>query len=263
MTRRIAIVTGASGGIGSALVAALWGAGYGVYALGHTQAKLDALLDTYPPQDVWGTCLDFRTATAVTVAAALQPLLREQGHIDLLVCAHGAPPCTTPTLALTSEQVEAIWRVDVLGTFLMAQAVGEWMVRARAGCLVFISSAHTRATYPARLPYVLAKSSIVAMARSLAVEWGPAGVRANSISPWQVLGERGEAIAQHERDTHGIDTLELYRQRSPLRRLVTPDDVAKTVLWLAENTSMSGADVTIDCGVSGSMWHQPFLEPFL
>lgn len=259
---KLAVVTGATGTIGAAITATLVDAGYDVLACSRSPARLEnlAFLCARFPGAVWPWVINLAVIPDRVLADAWAGHFLTHGPADLLVCAHGAPPCTTPTLALTPAQVQEVYQVDVLGTLRMAQVVGAVMVTRREGAIVFVSSAHAHQTYPARVPYAMSKSAIVGLARALAVEWGPFNVTVNSVSPWQVTGTRSRDIAAHEHYHTGQDTLALYQHRSPLMRLVTPEDVASTVLWVGENRSMTGQDIRVDCGVAASMWHRGFEE---
>jgi NAD(P)-dependent dehydrogenase (short-subunit alcohol dehydrogenase family) len=260
----LAVISGATGSIGRAVVAQCWAAGYDILALGHTPEKCQALTDWF----VWNTMDEGRQRGYVLGLDLAQPhdlyqinnLLDTLGGIvDLLVTCHGLPP--QPTDARYCAAVaQKLWQCDVMGTVHLCQLVGSKMVAQQWGSIVLVSSAHAHATYPQRAPYVMAKSAICGLARALAVEWGPFNVGVNALVPWQVQNERSETVANQERADSGIDTLELYRQRSPLRQLVSVEDIARTVLWLADTPSMSGAKITMDCATGASMWHRPFLE---
>lgn len=259
---KLAVLTGATGGLGSVILAHLVEADYRVIAYGRNVDRLAALTEAHPRRIV-PIPHDFCTTTPLVDFEIIRlPGLADAPSIDLLVCAHGAAPCTKPTLTVTQDDIATIYQTDVLGTFGMAQKIGASMIAHRKGAMVFLSSAHAYQTYPSRAGYAMSKAAICSLARALAVEWGPYGIRVNSISPWQCDGERSTAIAHEERQQSGIDTLELYRQRSPLRRLVAAGDVAKTVLWLAETPSVSGADITVDCAVGASMWHRGFEQEY-
>lgn len=260
LAQKTAILTGATGGIGVVILDALVKDGYRVVACGRNHEKLFVLRDAYGKENVIPQVLDFLDCSGEIMRHYVDRMLFPSYRLDLLVCAHGAAPCTKPTFTLTDDDIDRIYRTDVLGTLLMAQACGPHMAtQADGGSMVFISSAHAYATYPSRAPYAMAKASVVSLARALAVEWGKHKIRVNSVSPWQLEGERSQAIAAQERQEGILDTLELYRQRSPLRRLGTAEDVAKVVLMLAENQSMTGQDIRLDCGTSASMWHQGFI----
>lgn len=263
MTQGLAVISGATGGIGLAVTEACWRAGYSILALGKTEAmcqKLTEWLLDHPMEE--GTrqgytlCLDLAQSYGLW---QISRMLDTLPPVTLLVTCHGYP-ASPMDARYCSETVRKIWQCDVMGTVHLCEMVGRRMVDQRYGSIVLVSSAHARASYPQRAPYAIAKASICALARALAVEWGPSNVRVNSISPWQVSNSRSEAVAAQEYAESGIDTLELYRQRSPLRRLVAAEDIARTVLWLADSPSVSGADIAVDCGVGASMWHRPFVE---
>jgi NAD(P)-dependent dehydrogenase (short-subunit alcohol dehydrogenase family) len=258
MPRKLAVVTGATGGIGEIITAYLVASDYHVIAIGRNQEKLRAMEMT--TRAITAVSIDLSGSTRNSIAAALDHALQPSYYrTDLLVCAHGASPCKKPTLELDyAEDAAPILATDVTGTFNICQVIGAYMVAQQSGSIVLVSSAHSSQSYPARVPYAIAKSSVVAMARALAVEWGRHGVRVNSISPWQVSGERSDAVSREEKRLTGESAIELYKKKSPLMRLVDPVDIARSVLYLAENNSTTGTDLRIDCGVSASMWHRNF-----
>lgn len=256
MSNPLAIVTGATGGLGSALVAHLVAHDYQVIACGRTMAKCVALMHEYRRDQVVGYCFDFAQPEGLASHfAALSSMIVEQGGVlSLLVCAHGAKPYREPLEYVSPAIMDEVYRIDASGSFSMAQYAFTHMREHHDGAMVFVSSAHAYATYPSRVPYGMAKSAVLGMVRGLALDLGPYNIRVNSVSPWQVMSSRSTAIAGQE----GEDTFELYRQRSPMRRLVSPADVAKMVLAVADNESMTGQDVRLDCGVGASMWHRGF-----
>jgi NAD(P)-dependent dehydrogenase (short-subunit alcohol dehydrogenase family) len=258
----LAIISGATGTIGRAVTEACVLAGYSILALGHTQVKCDALeewLVGHLQAGCQAHVLRLDLEQSYDLWRVNRLLCHYKDAVALLVTCHGLAP--EPTDArYCGDVVRKIWQCDVMGTVRLCELVGRKMVQQKAGSIVLLSSIHAHATYPKRIPYVMSKSAICGLARGLAVEWGQCNIRINSISPWQVRSERSTAVAAQEREDSGIDTLELYRQRSPLRRLVGAEDIARTALWLAENASVSGQDIVLDCGVSASMWHRSFEE---
>ena len=131
------------------------------------------------------------------------------------------------------------------------------MVTRHQGAIVLLSSLHAWQTYPARTAYAASKAAIGGLMRSLALEWGPLGVRVNALLPWQVDGPRSQALIAAAA-AHGEDLREAYLRRTPLRRLVTPAEVAGAVVFLLQNSAMHGGELVLDGGVSASMWYQPF-----
>lgn len=279
MPNPLAVVSGATGGIGRAVVARLWTAGYTLLCLGRTPTKCAALSCWFEARPRHGQCAYIVTKDLTEPPApgtesifcvqehsmawlhtTVERLLTTHaGAVTLLVVCHGAEPCVQPSLTLPLADVERVWRTDVLTTLALCQQVGRVMIEQRRGSICLLSSVHAMASYPARTAYALSKASICALARSLALEWGPYNVQINSICPWQVTGERTEMFLR-QAAAAGEDLEELYKQRAPLRKLITPEEIAETVVWLTNVPSVSGQAIVLDAGVSASMWYKPFLS---
>ena len=241
----IAVVTGATGGIGGAVVQRLRTEGYIVVGLSRAAGSG---ADLHLPCDV-------RTEEDVEEAAGA--VRGRYGRCDALVCCHGHWPVTTPTLALDPRTFLEVLQTDVGGTFAVCQHFGAMMVTRHQGAIVLLSSLHAWQTYPARTAYAASKAAIGGLMRSLALEWGPLGVRVNALLPWQVDGPRSQALIAAAA-AQGEDLREAYLRRTPLRRLVTPAEVAGAVVFLLQNSAMHGGELVLDGGVSASMWYQPF-----
>jgi gluconate 5-dehydrogenase len=258
-TMPVALVTGATGGIGSAIVARLVRAGYHVLALGRDAQKLAALRDAYGSA-VTTQAMDIFFSEPTWRKATMQNLLEPHGRCDVLVCAHGAPPVTQPTADLPVAKVLEALQVDAVGALVACQAVYPLMAQQRHGSIVLISSLHARQTYPARVPYCMAKSAVCGLARALAVEWGLLGIRTNVLLPWQTVSPRHERFVE-EAHQHGEDLLGAYLQRSPMRNLVTPAQIADAALHCITNEALNGCEIPLDTGVSASMWYRGFETP--
>lgn len=275
---QLCVISGATGGIGRVVTETLWRAGYSVVALGRNREKLAALaqhlVTTHQGDQV--AYLYVCDVTDAHFALAAPAICVDGGvrrvytsvvnilddfynNIALLVTCHGAAP--TPGPAITAgKALRSVYETDVLGTFALCQLVSAYMLHRHHGSIVLLSSIHARQTYPERTAYCVAKSAVCGLARGLAVEWGQRGLSVNAILPWQVRGERSQHFAETLRQETGEDLYELYKQRSPQRRLVEPQEIANTVLWLAQNPSVNGQEIVLDGGVSSSMWFRPFLE---
>jgi NAD(P)-dependent dehydrogenase (short-subunit alcohol dehydrogenase family) len=238
-------------------MSALLSAGYTVIGTGTRPETLDNLdqflLLTHDPAHylLWHTRLGTTEA-----ADALLDATRPYGLTTLLVTAHGAAPRISPTLDVLPDDWQAIIGPDVLGTLTLAQVFGREMLDAGRGSLVFISSVHALGTYPGRTLYALAKSAVGSLARSLCVEWAGRGLRVNAIAPGQVYGPRTEDIVQCD-----PVTWHQMHARTPAYRLVGPDDIAATVLWLARTPAVNGQTIVLDHGLTSSLWYAPFTPP--
>ena len=263
--KKVALVTGATGGIGAAVTKHLVQRGYTVIACARNAERLSILREA-APRHVLPVQMDVCDSQSmwlqylVDCFAFYKDAGLESSRIDALVCCHGASPVSKPTISLSmAGDVIPVLMTDIGGTFLAAQATASYMIRQGGGSMVFVSSLHAHQTYPARVPYAAAKAAVCAMARSMALEWGPHGIRVNTVLPWQVDGGRTTRIAHATEQETGVDVIEHYKRRSPLRALIQEDDVAKSVLFLLENGSANGMEMILDGGVSASMWYQPYL----
>lgn len=269
MPAELALVSGSTGGIGRAVCERLWMEGYSLLCLGRSLRALNDLRDWCVDAQVHdGQCVEmlpivledtdgyWRIQTLITSLTKGDAL-----PLALYAACHGAQPRIVPATHCTREDLRAVFEVDVIGTLWLAQLAARWMIQQRRGAMVFVSSLHARQTYPQRVPYAISKAAVCGLARALAVEWGGYGLNIASVLPWQVDGERTQRfIDDLHRDT-GEDLRALYSQRSPQQRLITPAEVASTVLWLAQTSGINGAEIVLDGGVSSSMWYRGFGEP--
>jgi len=247
----LAVVSGSTGGIGSSIVKYLAAHGWHVVGITHARSVQKSDIPLYKVD----------MGNAAHVRAVADNIAQCHGLCDALILAHGHRPVTTPSVTLTVQDFTSVLYADVIGTFVLAQAFGVAMLRAGGhGSIVAISSLHARQTYPARMPYAAAKAAVCSMLRSLALEWGPQGIRVNTILPWQVAGSRTETFVAEAQD-RGEDLAGAYLSRSPIRQFIDPLDIAKTVAWLLNTPSVHGAEIVLDGGVSASMWHEPYRTP--
>jgi len=189
---RLAVVTGASSGIGLALCTALLQRGARVLAMSRALGGLEPLLQTYAEQLVW-------LAGDVTVPADLQALrarAAQLGQVDYLV-----PNAGIAELAdgLDIAAFDRQWAVNGAGALNTLGTLRHEL--AKSASVVFIGTFLTRSTYPGLAAYIASKAALAAQARTLAVEFAPLGVRINMVSPgptataiWGTLGLSDEQL---------------------------------------------------------------------
>ena len=255
---RIALVTGAAGGIGAAVAARLLADGACVVL-----ADLDATnLETARERMIKQAGRDMVRSVVCDVtnedqvAAAFALAAREFGGLDILVANAGLA-----SSASIEETTVALWRknYDVLaeGYFLTCRSAFPLMKLQGAGSIVFIGSKNALAATPNASAYASAKAAAVHLARCLALEGADHGIRVNVVNPDAVI--RGSKIwdgdwRQERASAYGIDAgeelEEFYRQRSMLKRSVLPEDIAEAVYFLASDASSksTGNIINVDAG---------------
>jgi NAD(P)-dependent dehydrogenase (short-subunit alcohol dehydrogenase family) len=243
----IAVVTGGASGIGAACCRDLARRGYEVVVLDRDMARAEAVAAEIGGHAALGDVGD--EAGMKDAAARIEAGI---GPVGVLVNSAGVlQPPLRPT-----ELPMAIWdhvvHIDQRGAYLACVVFGAAMVGRRSGSIVNIASiAGSRSM--ALHAYAPAKAAVISITRCLAAEWGPAGVRVNSVSPgFTRTPALQEAIDKGERDvTNLIGSV-------PMGRLVEPDEIARVVGFVAspEASAITGADLPVDCGwMAGTSWH--------
>jgi len=239
---RIVLVTGACGGIGSALCRRFADAGDTVLALDRDEAGVAALAAEIGGASVEPLAADVSDAAAVQEAVARAVAAR--GPVDVAVANAGGALGTT--LAHTDA---AAWRRDIElnlnGTYYTIEAVRASMVERRRGVLVLIGSVNglTALGHPA---YSAAKAGLVSYTKALAIELGQYGIRANIVCPGTV-----KTPAWQARVARKPDVFEQLKKWYPLRDVATPDDIADAVQFLASPMArvITGVALPVDAGL--------------
>ena len=259
LSRHVAVVTGAASGIGQATAWRLARAGAHV-VLADINA-VDAAAAAASIEDEYGDGRALAIATDVTEEASVRAVFQETvlayGGVDIMVNNAGFA-----RMGPFSETTQAEWRqlhvVLAEGYFLVArEAFRLWQEQALGGSLVFVASKNALAAGRDIAAYSAAKAASLHLARCLAEEGGPHGIRVNSVCPDAVIAGSGiwsDERRQERARTYGIQPDQLqdyYRRRTALNVTITPDDVAEAVLFFASSRSAktTGAVLTVDGGV--------------
>ncbi len=171
--------------------------------------------------------------------------------LDVMVNCAGIAGPTAQVEDVTLADWKTCLAVNLDGTLLCSQRAARVMKAAGAGLIVNFSSTAGLVGYPGRSPYATAKWGIIGFTKSLAMELGPHGIRANAICPGPVEGTRMDRVIAAQAETTGqseAEVRESYAASSSLRRFVTPHDIAATVLFLASpaGASISGQALAVD-----------------
>jgi NAD(P)-dependent dehydrogenase (short-subunit alcohol dehydrogenase family) len=240
---QVALVTGAGGGIGRGIALRFAEQGAAAVVL-HCRTAASAA------REVASRIEDFG-ARAVVLEADLrdedecQRLVREAaewgGGLTALVNNAGVQP-TRPLPGMTAAQWRAVVDTNLTSVFACTQAAAE--VMEPGGCVTHIASVEARHPAPEHAHYSASKAAVVTHARSAALEYGPRGIRVNTVSPG-LIDREGLAEAWPE----GV---ERWLRKAPLGRLGRPEDVADACVFLASPLAswVTGHDLVVDGGVS-------------
>ncbi|WP_375459456.1 SDR family NAD(P)-dependent oxidoreductase [uncultured Enterovirga sp.] len=247
-SRRLAIVTGASGGIGKDLGERLAEAGYAVALWDHDGAGAEArsqALNDAGRRSIWARCDVTSTAD---VERATEEAVSQFGPPCLLVN-NAAIRHRMPLEDLPRENWDREIAVNLTGAFQCTQTVGRRMLAAGGGVIVNMASMSGTFGQPMRGAYSPSKAALLGLTSMTAVEWGPRGIRCNAVSPGMI---ETPVHAQF----YGNDAVRSAREAMvPLGRLGTGSDVADVVVWLASEAAryINGANIPVDGGVTRAL----------
>jgi NAD(P)-dependent dehydrogenase (short-subunit alcohol dehydrogenase family) len=250
VTKRTALVTGASYGVGAATALALARAGFDVAI---TATRLDNLAVTMKALGAAGAralplVLDLREQASIEQAAA--DVVTTFGGLDVLVNNAGAN-VRRLAVEVTAQDWDAVMAVNIRGTFFLTQQVGRLLIAAgKGGCIVNIASTHALAGTAERSTYGISKAALVGMTRMLAVEWAAYGIRVNAVAPGR-LETPSPSRAEKGADRGYMDAM---LARIPLHRLASAEEVAATVAYLVSPAaaSMTGRVLVLDGGLTAA-----------
>jgi len=247
---RVALVTGASGGIGAAVARAFVREGANV-ALGYHTARQRAqhLADEIDPGGEHTRVVEHDLADPRTIHTAVEVTVDAWGRLDAMVAAAWAAPGwlppDTPAESVPAQAWQEQLRINVEGTAATIQAVLPPMRTQQWGRIVLLSSGAADGA-PGLEHYAAAKAALRGISRSLSASAGPAGILTNVVMPGLVATEK-------HRRTIPAQALEQWAAQTPTRRLATEDDVAALAVFLASpaNASTTGTEIRVDGGRRG------------
>jgi NAD(P)-dependent dehydrogenase (short-subunit alcohol dehydrogenase family) len=248
---RVAVITGAASGIGSAAAAKFAAEGYAtaIFDRSESIAKRGAAL-----REGGHECLDFRGDVAVEkdVAAFIEQVVAKYGRIDVLNCNAGIV-VVKPLEDTSFEEFAAVANVNIGGTFLFCKHVLPIMKRQRSGAIVNLGSVSGHVGQTEHAIYGATKGAVIAFTRAVAWEVADYGIRVNSVSPGSVDTPMLRSDIRLESTRTGAPFDEVKRQREAeqaFKRWADPAEIAEAIHFLASDAAsfITGADLLVDCG---------------
>jgi 3-oxoacyl-[acyl-carrier protein] reductase len=224
LTDRVALVTGASQGIGEAIARALAEAGAKVVLAARNREKLAAVLAGIEAARGQALAVGMDVADPAQVKAAFQQAIERFGRLDILVNNAGITRDGL-SMRLKIEDWESVLRTNLTGAHLCAQQAIPSMLRQRWGRIINISSVVAQMGNPGQVNYVAAKAGMIGLTKSLALELASRHITVNAVAPGFIETEMTQALPEK--------AVEQLSARIPLGRLGTPADVAGAVVFLS------------------------------
>ncbi len=270
---RVAVVTGAARGIGAATVKALAGSGWSVVAVDRgsndpripypmaSESDLHATVESAvarhpaPTEEFAGSSpiVPFLADTTdpVALGGAVAEAEERFGGVDAVVAAAGVIAGGVPLWEMPGDQLGAVLGVDLGGPITAARVGIPALLRRqepRQGRFLAVASAAGTRGIPMLAAYGAAKAGVVGLVRGLAAELADTGVTANAVSP----GSTATVILDESARLYGLESPSSFAEQHAIGRLVTPEEVASVLAFLAgtESAAMTGAVVAVDGGLT-------------
>lgn len=242
---RCAVVTGASRGIGAAVARGLDRAGAQVLLTARSEEALGEVARELQHDPVL-VAADLHDASSSAEIAA--KALEAFDSVDILVN-NAAAAARLPTVETDAALIDQLLAVNVRAPLLLIAALIPSMTEHGGGSIVNISSMSALVGTPRRVAYAASKAALDAATRSLAIELGPAGIRANSVAP----GVVDTALWAKNKAIPGV--VETIEEQTPLRRWATPEDIADVVVFLASDAArfITGETIAADGGMARTL----------
>lgn len=244
LTNKVALVTGASSGIGRASAIALAGQGAMVAIAARRNDRLDALRKELSEKNILPLSMDITKKDQITAGVA--KVIETFGRLDILVNNAGVAEFA-PFLEMTEEQWDRTIDTNMKGYFFTAQAAAREMVKNKWGRIINIASIASGGVgigFPHIVQYCASKGGVIGMTEAMADELAPMGILVNAIGPGVIATEMTEKMLKDPKEA------EMLLARAPLKRAGKPEEIAATVVYLAsdESSYTTGATLYVDGG---------------
>lgn len=239
---RVAVVTGASDGIGRDIAIGLAEAGANIIVCGRRKQKLEEVKAEIESLGRRAEIFVFDVCKVNEIEKLKTFIVDRFGKVDILVNNAGYA-VTKMAQETTEDDWDKMLDTGLKGVFFCSQIIGSIMAEQKYGKIINLGSTFSHSTIPGRSVYGALKAGISHLTESLAVEWAQNGIRVNVIAPTAVKTPSRESLLQG-------DILKMILSRIPLGRLATPEDLICATIYLASSASdfVTGQTIFVDGG---------------
>lgn len=244
LTGKVAIVTGASKGIGEYMAMAFAQAGASVVVSSRKQEAVDEVAKSIVDEGGIATGVAANTGSREDLEQLVNKTVNLYGGIDIIVNNAATNPVFGPVINTNEDAFDKIMNINVKGPFEFAKMAFPHMKKRGGGSIINISSIGGLSPEPFLGIYSVSKSALISLTKVLAKEWGPMGVRANVICPGLIKTKFSQALWSNE------PIVDKMTKELPLPRIGQPDEMAGLALFLASEASSycTGGVYTADGG---------------
>ncbi|WP_120996031.1 SDR family NAD(P)-dependent oxidoreductase [Stutzerimonas urumqiensis] len=244
LTGKVALITGSTKGIGRAIAEEMARCGAKVVISSRKADACEQVAGELRAAGFEAIAVPCHVGRKEDLERLVQTTLETWGRIDVLVCNAATNPVYGPTSEMTDEAWDKIMGTNVKGTFWLANLVLPQMAERGEGAVIMLSSIAGLRGNTTIGTYGVSKAAEAALARNLAAEWGPKGIRVNAIAPGLVRTDFAKALLDDP------ERVKRAAEKTPLRRIGEPIDIAGLAVFLAAPASayITGQVIVADGG---------------
>jgi dehydrogenase/reductase SDR family protein 4 len=246
LTGQVAIVTGSSRGIGRSIAQQMAKAGAKVVVSSRTAEDCDQVVAGITAAGGTAATIPCNISHPEQLRNLVEETLAKWGRLDILVCNAAVNPYYGPMQDMPEGVYDKVMNSNARSAFLLCNMAAPHIAAQGGGSIIIVSSIGGHFGSPTLAAYCIAKAAEFALARSLAVEWGPRGVRANCIAPGLVKTDFARALWEDPKLLANVE------QSAPLRRIGQPDDIGGVAVFLASRAAgyITGQVLAVDGGLT-------------
>lgn len=245
LTDQVALITGASRGIGEAIARAFAKAGAKVVLAARKPDALEAVAASIVKDGGQALAVAAHTGKADDVKRLVAAAVEKFGRVDVLVNNAATNPYFGPMLDIEDGAFDKTFEVNVKGYFWLTREVAQHLQQRNAkGSIINVASVAGLAAAPMQGVYGMTKAAVISMTKTFAAELGASGIRVNAIAPGLVETKFAQALTSND------EILKLVTDRTPLGRHAQPEEIAGAALYLASGAAgfVTGQTLVVDGG---------------
>lgn len=246
LTGKVSVITGSSRGIGRAIAEAMARAGAKVVVSSRKPDACQSVVDAIAAAGGEAIVVPCNVSEKQQLQNLVDQSVASFGRLDILVCNAAVNPYFGPMAKMPDDAYDKIMNSNVKSNFWLCNMAAPHIVASGGGSIIIVSSIGGTHGSPTIAVYDMSKAADSSLARSLAVEWGRGGVRANCIAPGLIKTDFSRAFWQNEQ------LLKRVEAGIPALRIGLPEDMAGVAVFLASRAAayLTGQTITVDGGLS-------------